>query len=97
MANPARHNSNLNNEYIEMFQNIVRESQSEGYYDAEWESGWDHWLDKEEKKIEVAAQVVCNRTEFKGVSYEMESNTNYDDEYDGGYWSEFTVKFTWTR
>jgi len=94
MANPARHNSNLNNEYIEMFQNIVRESQSEGYYDAEWVSGWDYWPDKDQKKIEVAAQEVCNRTEFKGVSYEMESDTS-THEYNGVYYSNITVKFIW--
>ena len=95
MANPARHNSNLNNEYIEKFQDIVRESQSEGYYDASWESGYDYWSEKEHKKIEVAAQVVCNRSEFEGLSYEIESDIDYDYDNDGDYY-EITIKFSWS-
>ena len=93
MVNPDRHNSNMNNEYIETFQDIVRNSQSEGYYNASWESGYAHWSEREHKKIEVAAQVVCNRKEFKGLSYEIDFNT-YDDHDDDFY--EIIIKFTWS-
>ena len=80
MGNPARHNSNLNNEYIEELQDIVRENQNEGYYTAEWESDWISASDNREiQKIEIAAEVVCNRREFQGTTHSIEHT--YEDRF----------------
>lgn len=95
MANPARHNSNLNNEYIERFKEVVRGAQSEGFYDANWESGYSYWSEKEHKKIDVAAQVICNRKEFGGLRYEIEIDVDYESDDDGDYY-EIRIKFSWS-
>ena len=97
MASSDRHNSDSNNEYIEIFQNIVRKSQSEGYYDAEWTSPKLNMSMLHTEKIKVAAQVVCNRTEFVGASYEMDEEVEIVPMMGPILrWRIITVKFNWS-
>ena len=97
MPNPTRHESNLNNEYIETFQSAIRESQSEGYYVAKWISEWDYWgSSRELTKVKAAAQAVCNRSEFEGTSHEIEWDCDMDDIInDVTYYCQITVIFNW--
>ena len=90
MANPARHNSNMNNEYVDDIQAAIRERQSEGYYDCEYYVGWVN--DSEERKALAAASAVCNRTEFQGVEY---SYSFEDDEPDEDGERNLTIEFSW--
>ena len=90
MGNNARHNSNLNNEYVEYFQNAIRESQNGGFYDCEYCVGWVN--DSEERKVIAAATAVCNRTEFHGVEYSYHFE---DDEPDEDGERDMTIEFSW--
>ena len=90
MANSARHNSNLNNEYVVYFQDSIRERQNEGYVDCEYYVGWVNY--SEERKALAAATAVCNRTEFQGVEY---SYSFEDDEPDEDGERDLTIEFSW--
>ena len=86
MANPARHNSNLNNPWIPKFQEEIRREQENGMYSATLRSEYGLWSALEAmsergvKQAIAAARAVCNQSEFEGVRFTHQIE---EDEYGG--------------
>ena len=93
MGNPARHNSNLNNPWIPMFQEMIRDVQKDGMYSATFSP--EYWTDAgqmSEKKVKqaiAAARAVCNQSEFEGVRF---THHQEEDEWEG---YNLTIEFEW--
>tara|TARA_B100001964_G_C13684620_1_gene359070 strand:+ start:90 stop:470 length:381 start_codon:yes stop_codon:yes gene_type:complete len=91
---PARHNSNLNNPWVPRFQELIKNQQKNGMYDATCSPKYctdaKQMSEDQVKQAIAAAEAVCNQSEFKGVRF---THQKKEDRWNRGY--NLTIEFEW--